>query len=283
MSTKIARNPGTTPVSGDGIQFGDGSALTSAVNGPGASGTWPINITGTTGNGIPAGYTIPFYNASAPPGWTQVTTNNDTAFRVVSTGGGTVGGTFPFSSVFNNSSTSYSGSVSDVALNTSQIGHAHPVSISDHFHTVSGGGSHSHTPNDPGHSHPVGDPSHNHGVPYPNHTHPYQYGAPGGGGTSIFGGNLINGENGNVDTGAVGIAGRNTSGISSPLNVSINQNGTGINGTSSASVAASVTGVPAGPIGLAPFSGGGGTHNHTFSGSLPLNLYYADFIICTKN
>jgi hypothetical protein len=48
---------------------------------------------------IPSGTVMLFYQASAPVGWTQVTTQNDKALRVVSGSGGVAGGTNPFSTV----------------------------------------------------------------------------------------------------------------------------------------------------------------------------------------
>jgi hypothetical protein len=81
---------------------------------------------------IPAGTVILFYQAAAPTGWTQVTTQNDKALRVVSGTGGTAGGTTAFSSVFTNQtvsttiSTSISGTTGATTLSTSQIpSHTH--------------------------------------------------------------------------------------------------------------------------------------------------------------
>jgi hypothetical protein len=48
---------------------------------------------------VPSGAVMLFYQASAPLGWTQVTTQNDKALRVVSGSGGVSGGTNPFSTV----------------------------------------------------------------------------------------------------------------------------------------------------------------------------------------
>jgi hypothetical protein len=48
---------------------------------------------------FPSGTALPFYNASAPIGWTKSTANNDKALRVVSGVGGVSGGTNAFSSV----------------------------------------------------------------------------------------------------------------------------------------------------------------------------------------
>jgi hypothetical protein len=48
---------------------------------------------------LPSGTVSPFFQAAAPTGWTQVTTHNDKALRVVSGTGGVAGGTNSFSSV----------------------------------------------------------------------------------------------------------------------------------------------------------------------------------------
>lgn len=51
------------------------------------------------GAGFASGTVMLFYQAAAPTGWTQVTTHNDKALRVVSGAGGGSGGTNPFSTV----------------------------------------------------------------------------------------------------------------------------------------------------------------------------------------
>jgi hypothetical protein len=54
---------------------------------------------------FPSGTTLLFYQASAPTGWTKLTTQNDKALRVVSGSGGVAGGTNPFSTVMAQSAT----------------------------------------------------------------------------------------------------------------------------------------------------------------------------------
>jgi len=104
-----------------GIQFGDSTILNSRY------GIIPQNSRAV------------FYQASAPTGWSQVTTHNNKALRVVSgTGGGfgsggTAGpGGQPFSTIFPNSARPISGtvtaagSVQPTTLTTQQIpGHTH--------------------------------------------------------------------------------------------------------------------------------------------------------------
>lgn len=53
-----------------------------------------------SGGSFPRSTVMVFYNATAPLGWTKLTTQNDKAFRVVSGTGGVAGGTNSFSTVF---------------------------------------------------------------------------------------------------------------------------------------------------------------------------------------
>ena len=77
----------------------------------------------TTGTFFTSGTTLLFYQASAPTGWTQVTSHNDKALRVVSGTGGGSGGSTAFTSVFA----------------------SRGVPLPDHNHGI----------NDPGHTHNV--------------------------------------------------------------------------------------------------------------------------------
>jgi hypothetical protein len=81
---------------------------------------------------IPAGTVMLFYQAAAPTGWTQVTTQNNKALRVVSGTGGGTGGTTGFTSVFTNqtvtTSVSVSGTTGSTTLSTSQMpSHTHSI------------------------------------------------------------------------------------------------------------------------------------------------------------
>jgi len=103
---------------------------------------------------MPAGTVVVFYQAAAPTGWTQVTSQNDAALRVVSGTGGTAGGTVGFTTAFASQAVSGSvsistatGTVGDTALTTAQL----PA--------------HSHGVTDPTHAHGVYDPTHVHGLP----------------------------------------------------------------------------------------------------------------------
>jgi hypothetical protein len=70
-----------------------GQVLTST--GAGALPTWQ-----TPAGGFAAGTVILFYQAAAPTGWTQVTTQNNKALRVVSGTGGGTGGSVAFTTAF---------------------------------------------------------------------------------------------------------------------------------------------------------------------------------------
>ena len=103
---------------------------------------------------FPSGTTLLFYQASAPTGWTQVTTSDDAALRVVSGAGGTTGGSVGFTTAFASQAVSGSvsigtatGTVGDTAITTAQL----PA--------------HNHGVNDPTHTHGKTDPGHAHGLP----------------------------------------------------------------------------------------------------------------------
>ena len=79
---------------------------------------------------VPSGTAMLFAQAAAPTGWTQVTTNNDTALRVVSGAGGTVHGTVGLSAFI-------SGGTQAHALVLAEIpSHSHGVNDPEHAHTT---------------------------------------------------------------------------------------------------------------------------------------------------
>lgn len=84
---------------------------------------------------LPSGTVSLYYQASAPTGWTQITSLNDYDLRLVSGAGGTTGGTTAYSTVFTNqtptiSGGALSGSIGATTLSTSQMpSHAHSTSI----------------------------------------------------------------------------------------------------------------------------------------------------------
>lgn len=73
---------------------------------------------------IPKGSVMLFYMASAPIGWTKITTQNDKAIRVVSGSGGVAGGTNSFSTVFAQTV------VGNTSLSIAQLAaHTHTTSV----------------------------------------------------------------------------------------------------------------------------------------------------------
>ena len=68
----------------------------------GVTGTLPVGNggTGQTTALIPSGTAMLFYQAAAPTGWTQITTQNNKALRVVSGTGGGTGGSVAFTTAF---------------------------------------------------------------------------------------------------------------------------------------------------------------------------------------
>ena len=76
---------------------------------------------GLTNVGFAAGTRLPFFNATAPTGWTQVTTYTNHMLRVVGTAGGGTGGTD-----------------SPILNNTSVPAHTHTFTGTAHTHTDSG-------------------------------------------------------------------------------------------------------------------------------------------------
>ena len=94
------------------------------------------NIRSVAPSPIPTGTNMLFYQAAAPTGWTQVTTVNDRALRVVSGTGATTGGTTAFSTYFSGSST-----VGSTAITEAQMpSHTHSVNDPTHSHGSSTGG-----------------------------------------------------------------------------------------------------------------------------------------------
>jgi hypothetical protein len=100
-----------------------------------------ISATGATG-GFPFGTTMAFYQATAPFGWTQLTSEefDDASIRIVNSFGGNPGGSLAFSSVFSSytptgsidtsqlkvNAAPVSGSITNSALSTAQIAaHGH--------------------------------------------------------------------------------------------------------------------------------------------------------------
>ena len=84
---------------------------------------------------VPAGTVMLFFQAAAPAGWTQVTTHNNKALRVVSGAGGASGGSITFTNAF--TAQAVTGSNSATTLTSGQIPwHTHNTT----FYGTSGGG-----------------------------------------------------------------------------------------------------------------------------------------------
>lgn len=69
---------------------GNGNIVCNANGSTSVAGALSIN--GVQNQGFPAGTVIPFFQAAAPPGWTQVTTYTNHMLRVIGTAGGGTGG-----------------------------------------------------------------------------------------------------------------------------------------------------------------------------------------------
>jgi hypothetical protein len=125
------------------------------------SGTTGITYPdGTTQSGvsIPSGSITNFANAAAPTGWTQITTYNNYAMRIVSGTGAGTGGTVDFTTAFASGSTgSYTLATADIPSHTHTYGQVFSTAQSqagggpDTNKTTSntgatgGGGGHSHS------------------------------------------------------------------------------------------------------------------------------------------
>lgn len=86
-----------------------------------------------SGSGFASGTTLLFYQAAAPTGWTQITTHNNKAMRVVSSTGGGSGGSVAFTTAFASQtpagSLTVSGSVGAYTLGINEIpSHSHSIS-----------------------------------------------------------------------------------------------------------------------------------------------------------
>ena len=95
-------------------------------------GAAPSNI-------IPSGSVTDWFQASAPVGWTQITTQNNKALRIVSGTGGGIGGSVAFTTAF--ASQTPAGTVGATTLTSAQIpAHTHPTNLSNVVTTVAEGG-----------------------------------------------------------------------------------------------------------------------------------------------
>lgn len=101
----------------------------------------PANDTFYFAGTFQSGTKIPFFQASAPAGWTQDTTHNDKALRVVSSTGGGNGGTTAFSTLSHNHQwfeftdgsniKTYNSAGSEINIDSSGTGGAVSIAVSN--------------------------------------------------------------------------------------------------------------------------------------------------------
>ena len=267
---------------------------------------WPDTIPGGTvdtflsvnGSGtltwqtvLPPGTNMVFFQATAPVGWTQLTSGilTDAAIRLVTGTGGGGGGTSPFSTVFSDRTVPLAAHVHTIT----DPGHNHPYTDPGHNHTINdpthghviNDPGHAHGISDPGHSHGLSDPGHNHGLNDPGHVHGYRAALEGGDTQSGGGDNQP--ENRNLTTNSattgvsiaaattrVSISGSGTGiGIQSAgARVSNRNSGTGISintRTTGITISANTTGITVNSAGSAD--------------TLDMNVKYANMIVCSKD
>jgi hypothetical protein len=120
-----------------GVTFPDDTIQPTGVPSPGTAGNILVSngtIWTSSAAIIPSGSVMLFYQAAAPTGWTQVTSLNDYALRIVSSTGGTTGGSVAFTTAF------ASQSVGATTLSSSQIpSHTHNLTAPVVWSTYSGG------------------------------------------------------------------------------------------------------------------------------------------------
>lgn len=163
-STAESDDPGGTVISA--AKINDATAAIIAIQTE--LGTDPAGLSSnvvTRFDNLPfvVGTVMLFFQAAAPTGWTQVTTQNNKALRVVSGAGGGTAGTVNFTTAF--ASRSVAGTNTGTAISVAQMpAHAHTVSaaITDgsanrvaqtsaaetstpSTSSVGGGGTHTHT------------------------------------------------------------------------------------------------------------------------------------------
>ena len=100
-------------------------------------------LTTASSVGFPSGTVMVFHQASAPTSWTQVTSQNDKALRVVSGTGGGIGGTHAFTSPPSTAHTHTGPS------------HTHSTPSHSHSHTLSAGAHTLSTAQMPSHTHVI--------------------------------------------------------------------------------------------------------------------------------
>lgn len=118
---------------GDVLSYNTGTGLLSVAaqykQGSGTFAAWTISLSPPVPVTIPADTVMLFYMDAAPTGWTQRTDiGSDHALKVVNAGGGTLGGSVNFSTVF--ASKSVAGTVGNTTLTEAQMpSHVHTIAM----------------------------------------------------------------------------------------------------------------------------------------------------------
>lgn len=113
---------------GDVLSYNTGTGLLSVAaqykQGSGTFAAWTISLSPPVPVTIPSGSKTVWFQAAAPTGWTQDTTHNDKALRIVSGAGGGTGGSVAFATAF--ASKAVTGTNSPVTLDNTNIpAHTH--------------------------------------------------------------------------------------------------------------------------------------------------------------
>lgn len=108
------------------------------------SGYGDVTISFSSGSAtaeIPSGTVMPFAQAAAPTGWTQVNTYNNYSVRLVSGTGAGTGGSLDFTSVFTSQTITGTGTLSSVGVAGSAGGTGlTSLQIASHTHTITARG-----------------------------------------------------------------------------------------------------------------------------------------------
>jgi len=214
---------------------------------------------------IPSGSVMLFYQASAPTGWTKVSTIDNKALRVVSGTGGGSGGNNTFTTVFSNQSLSVSGS-GTASGTTGNGGNGSTSSVNSGSVSISGncGGTQSIYTNTTQNTLSIAQLA--------AHTHAYDVPRGTSGGQFGFVDSLNSGSSGTPNVASTGSGSAHGHGI---IGYVINGSNFTFSGSGSPS----------------NHSHTGPSHSHSFSdsvsvsssGSLDMRVQYIDVIICTKD
>jgi len=253
---------------------------------------------------IPNGSVMCFFQSAAPTGWTQVTTQNNKALRVVSGTGGGTGGSWALSSGVTSGSTTpgASGSTTPGASGSTTPGAgssngAHTHTSAAHTHTgaahTHSGASHTHT--SAAHTHTGGSlaaGAHTLSTAeMPSHTHQGNGSSPFGGYNHAFSASSqIHYKHATDATGGGGSHQHSLSGTSASTTPGVTGSASGTTGSTTPGASGSTTPGATGSSGAHTHTGAAHTHTaaahthtaaaHTHTISAP---QYIDVIICSKD